>query len=418
ALLQACELTESHQLLEVGCGTATHIPQYAQAVGACGHVTAIDISQDLIERARAAFPKSNVNSNFTFQVANVYELPFSSRSFDVVKEDRVLQHLNRPLEAVQEMLRVTKPGGALVIANPDFRSFVMDHIASPQQRWGQSLRPPEGNDRDMFQLTTKVLNGVVPTLCAHPSIGIQSPRLLHAAGCDKIEMQVVPLVFEGRESLERVVPITYMAQLSHANGAITTEEMEAWLHRLEWEESVAKNVLTGTLNMYLARGIKPSIDDSDQRDWSYSIGTKFFENLKSPKPKLDSSIRFAGLDDTSKLIEQARTMVNNEYATSDTGTTLSSERLRPQDIQQMVADNELLLAFDDDNEGQLVGCIQVKLKRATSKDDGLPSFGRDAAEIVGEFTCLAVNLVVFGCRHRVKSQEIIKRIWRSRSLFY
>ena len=440
AILDACEIQSSHHMLDVGCGTATHIPAFSNAVGTNGTVTAIDISQEFIQRAQQEQQQDSKLNNVQFQVANVYQLPYRSRTFDIVKEDRVFQHLVRPWEAVQEMVRVVKPGGTIVIANPDFYTFVMDPILSQyhsqQHRWNQIQRsPPSSHDYyDMEQLTTKVLNGVIPTLCIHPAIGSQLSRLLYAAGLYNIQVQVIPLLLNGRQDLEKIVPITYMAQLSYQNGYITKQEMTSWLERLQWE---GDDSLSGTLNMYIARGKKPSLNEDDTIDWKNSNGqVQFYQIQPTPKLKHDVHIRIATTDDADELIEEARGLINNEYATSDTGTTLSSTRLRPQDIQTMVQDGELLLAFDEDND-DLVGCIQVKIKYPTENDTtnddgsssgggGLPTFGddddnndndqqkRDNNAIVGEFTCLAVSSNIHARVHNANTQNVtIERMERT-----
>ncbi|KAL3913539.1 MAG: hypothetical protein SGARI_000606, partial [Bacillariaceae sp.] len=290
-------------MLDVGCGTATHIPRYAKAVGAAsGSVVGVDVSTSVIEEAKRSH-ENTADNNVQFQVANVYDLPFDANSFHVVKEDRVLEHLVRPLEAVQEMLRVTKLGGRVVVANPDFRSFTMD---CPSQRWGERQRPPPELDFDFYNAMTKLLNGVVPTLCAHPSVGLQMPRLLRAAGCQDVELQVVPLPLMGRENLEKVVPISYMARLSHHNGAITQDEMTRTMDRLDWEGED----IVGAMNMYICRGVKPGLEQSTNMSLP-TIGHAFYTDKPQSPPKHDVHIRLASPDYDAELIEQARNLVNN-----------------------------------------------------------------------------------------------------------
>lgn len=388
ALIHACSIDKEDFVLDVGCGTATTTESIRHEIGPEGIFIGMDRSEELIERAKLNYEGID---NIQFVVGDVYKMPFASKSFHVVKEDRVLQHLHRPLEALQEMVRCTRMGGTVVVANPDFYSFTMD---LPFQRWGEGTRPPPLPDKDnnMRALTTKVLNGALPTLCMHPSIGIQSPRLLRAAGCTHIELQAIPLSFYGLEHLERVVPVSYMARLSQSKGAITNEECTAWLNRLAYEDS--NNSLFGMINMYICRGLKPGRYDADDYPWLDSIGDTFFADLPQPTLCFDSEIRLACAEtDPDELIEEARAIVNNEYATSDTGSTLSSTRLRKQDIRKMVADKQLLLCFNEVED--LIGCVQVKLKQEDA--GGLPSFGNGKedsttkAEVVGEFTCLAVT---------------------------
>lgn len=382
AILRACDLRSGDRLLDIGCGTATHAPIYSKAVGSSGRVIGIDTSELLIQQAKA----NHVHANTSFRVANAYSLPFQSNSFEVVKEDRVLQHLGRPLEAVQEMLRVVQPGGIVVTANPDFRTFQIDVTGAGRgeigKRWGEKRRPPFHLGFDLGDLTTKVLNGVIPTLSAHSYMGLAQPRLLKAAGAIDIELDVVPVTLVGRQDLEAVVPISYMARLSVNNGGITEEEMHAWLDRLEWE---GHETLLGTLNFYICRAVKPGAATSQVV--RPEIGTTVFPSSNA-KPKHDVQVRFASPQDSLALLEQATEMINNEYTSSDTGSTLSSTRVALKDVEHMVENGELMLAMDESTNA-LLGCIQVEVKGTKdSGNSGLPDL---TDEKVGEFTCFTVR---------------------------
>ena len=383
AILRACDLRSGDRLLDIGCGTATHAPIYSKIVGSRGRVIGIDTSKQLIQQAKA----NHIYSNTSFRAADVYSLPFKSNSFEVVKEDRVLQHLGRPLEAVQEMLRVIKPGGIMVTANPDFRTFQMDVTGAGRgemgTRWGEKRRPPPHLGFDLGDLTIKVLNGVIPTLNAHSYMGLAQPRLLEAAGAIDIQLDVVAVTLVGRQDLEAVVPISYMARLSVNNGGITEEEMHAWLDRLEWEGG---ETLLGTLNFYICRAVKPGAATSQVI--RPEIGTTIFPSSNA-KPKHDVQVRFASLQDSLALLGQVVEMINNEYASSDTGITLSSTRVTLKDVQHMVENGELMLAMDEATN-ELLGCIQVEVKgtKDSSGNSGLPDL---TDEKVGEFTCFAVR---------------------------
>jgi SAM-dependent methyltransferase len=53
-------------------------------------------------------------------------LPFPDRCFGAVRADRVVQHVADPVAAVAEMVRVTRPGGRVVVADPDQETLVID----------------------------------------------------------------------------------------------------------------------------------------------------------------------------------------------------------------------------------------------------------------------------------------------------
>ena len=97
--------------LEIGCGTGIFTSLIARS-GA--DITAVELSPELVERARAQNPAPNVK----YRVMNVEELDFPENSFDCVYGSSVLHHLNLP-KALPEMLRVLRPGGNFVFTEPN-----------------------------------------------------------------------------------------------------------------------------------------------------------------------------------------------------------------------------------------------------------------------------------------------------------
>jgi len=95
------------QLLDSGCGTG-HFSAFFAEHGF--EVTGVDISPEMIEIAcRKAIPKA------TFQIAEITALPFADASFDVVTAITVMEFVPDREKALQEMIRVLRIGGTLII---------------------------------------------------------------------------------------------------------------------------------------------------------------------------------------------------------------------------------------------------------------------------------------------------------------
>ncbi|VEI13696.1 demethylmenaquinone methyltransferase [Trueperella bialowiezensis] len=105
------------KVLDIAAGTGSSANCYAK-YGA--DVIAADFSEGMIAKGRARFPL------LTFVKADAMDLPFADNSFDVTTISYGLRNVKDPDAALREMLRVTKPGGRLVVAEfsrPTNRAF-------------------------------------------------------------------------------------------------------------------------------------------------------------------------------------------------------------------------------------------------------------------------------------------------------
>ena len=98
------------RLLEIGCGTGLFTEMVLAATGAT--IVGTDISPELIEEATKRLP------GVTFQVENALHLSFAAGAFDAVYGSSILHHLEID-QALREILRVLRPGGRMVFAEPN-----------------------------------------------------------------------------------------------------------------------------------------------------------------------------------------------------------------------------------------------------------------------------------------------------------
>ena len=60
-----------------------------------------------------------------FRLGDVYALEFADETFDGCRADRLFHHLSEPDRALRELMRVTRPGGRIVLFDPDFDASVI-----------------------------------------------------------------------------------------------------------------------------------------------------------------------------------------------------------------------------------------------------------------------------------------------------
>lgn len=116
---------QDKKVLEVACGRGTFACYFAKHFGA--RITGVDLSADMItssiNRARA----EGVADSTEFKVADASTLPFTDDSFDiVVSECGPIGLAPDPQRVANEMVRVMKPGGHLVLHAPVWLKEVPD----------------------------------------------------------------------------------------------------------------------------------------------------------------------------------------------------------------------------------------------------------------------------------------------------
>lgn len=114
-------LRPGHSLLDVGCGPGTLTIDLARGV-APGRVVGVDAEESVLEEARRTAASAGV-TNVEFHHGDVYSLPYDDGSFDVVHAHQLLQHLEHPKQALEEMARVGKVGGVLAARDGDYGGF-------------------------------------------------------------------------------------------------------------------------------------------------------------------------------------------------------------------------------------------------------------------------------------------------------
>jgi SAM-dependent methyltransferase len=97
---------ESARLLDVGVGDGYTI----RLVKPSGQVFGIDIDQSMEDPATA--------KGVDFRCSSAYGIPFPDASFEVITCVEVIEHLEKPREALEEVRRVLKLGGSLVLSTP------------------------------------------------------------------------------------------------------------------------------------------------------------------------------------------------------------------------------------------------------------------------------------------------------------
>lgn len=113
-LLTWAGITTADNILDVGCGIGGSSLYLAQKYDA--QVTGITLSPVQAARAGVRAATANLSDRVQFQVADALQLPFADQSFDFVWSMESGEHMPDKTRFLQEMCRVLKPGGQLLMA--------------------------------------------------------------------------------------------------------------------------------------------------------------------------------------------------------------------------------------------------------------------------------------------------------------
>jgi arsenite methyltransferase len=109
-------LTPGERVLDLGSGAGTDSMIAAQMVGEQGHVTGIDMTQEMLAKARAAAAEMGA-TNVGFVEGEAERLPFTDASFDVVISNGVIDLVPDKDAVFSELFRVLAPGGRIQVAD-------------------------------------------------------------------------------------------------------------------------------------------------------------------------------------------------------------------------------------------------------------------------------------------------------------
>lgn len=118
-------LEPGSSVIDVGCGPAIDTILLAERVGPSGEVVGIDADATMIQEANTIALSEGVGAWTKHMVGDATSLMFADNKFDACFSERLLQHLTWPnaRKAVDEMYRVVRPKGTLVVVDTDWATF-------------------------------------------------------------------------------------------------------------------------------------------------------------------------------------------------------------------------------------------------------------------------------------------------------
>jgi len=102
------------QVLDVGTGTA-RIPILIAKQRQHWQIAGIDLARAMLEIGRKNVEKANLKQQIHLEGVDAKQLPYPDGQFDLVLSNSLIHHLPNPLTFLQELNRVVKPNGGILL---------------------------------------------------------------------------------------------------------------------------------------------------------------------------------------------------------------------------------------------------------------------------------------------------------------
>ena len=181
-MAQQWKLDQVQTILDVGCGVGHWGQRLMRHLNNSATIYGIDPETNWIKGAEERAKKLGLNTRSEYKVASVESLPFDDNSLDMVTCQTVLIHVKDIKTAVKEMIRVLKPGGLFLCAEPNnFGRAAAQYVEEPLMAWKDIS--------DLLELEYICTMGKLKVGEGHQSAGHLIPAILQEFGLENVQVK-------------------------------------------------------------------------------------------------------------------------------------------------------------------------------------------------------------------------------------
>lgn len=117
-IFNTISISSNSNILDVGTGTGVMLAILKKIVGSSGQIVALDISEEMLLRAK----EKNGEESIDYIQGDIAASPFENQSFDVIICNSCFPHFIDKQASINEMARILKPGGQVIICHLSSRT--------------------------------------------------------------------------------------------------------------------------------------------------------------------------------------------------------------------------------------------------------------------------------------------------------
>jgi ubiquinone/menaquinone biosynthesis C-methylase UbiE len=236
-------LQPGQKVLDVGCGPGTDTIPLAQIVGPSGQVVGVDHDAAMIVEADKRAAQAGCRDWCHHHQADAAALPLERGTFDSCRSERLFQHVQNPNAVLAEMVRVTKPGGWIVVFDADWSTLSID--------------TPE------VDLERRLLRYRLEHLVNSGYVGRQLYGFFTRQQFTEITVELRPIYLTNYALVRYASHLDVLEADALAADVITEEELHRWRQSLE--QAQAEGAFYGHVTGVLVAGRNPEVSKGERK---------------------------------------------------------------------------------------------------------------------------------------------------------
>lgn len=217
----ATNLVKGKRVLDIACGTGYGTALLAKAAKS---VVGVDVSAQAVEYATKKFARDNV----TFRKGNGRDIPAKTAEFDVVVSYETIEHLQDYPGFIDEIKRVLKKDGLLIISTPNDKEFPVGnhfHLHQFEENELESLLKKSFKNLDKYYQATWVANIIS---CRDELVQEDMEfyaKTVQTAPIDETKFLYFFFLCSNRDIIEKIKPIVTTGEHWSARNILIKEKL-------------------------------------------------------------------------------------------------------------------------------------------------------------------------------------------------